>query len=125
MGARKSRGRIIRDALDHEAGRMKQCKRCHQNKPATDFHYDSRLVDGRASLCIACDTERRRGPAVKTIVRNLNEPARPRGKPCPRCYGMPWRVDGKKCRRCGLLFAEEVVEIDITSRRVDPCSDFT
>lgn len=33
---------------------------------------------------------------------------------CKMCYDMPHRVDGIACKRCGLRFEEEVIEVPFT-----------
>lgn len=49
----------------------------------------------------------------KVTNRPRWEPMRAKEKKCLHCGSMPWRVEGHKCKSCGLEYAEDVVEVEI------------
>ena len=48
----------------------------------------------------------------KRDFRRRGEPLKEKEKKCWTCGSMPWRVEGKECKECGLKFEEESIEID-------------
>ena len=75
----------------------KTCSRCGLEKRIRDFAPHNTSKDGRFHACRECENRRREA----TIARTANG-----GVYCARCYGMPWRVEGDRCK-CGVTAGEE------------------
>jgi hypothetical protein len=96
-------------------GDQRTCTRCHKTQPIDRF----RLINKddpegyRHSWCIGCVAaaarERRKAIRDGTFVSTYRTGPRKSGdRPvkckaiCPICYGLPHRVRGERCERCGL-----------------------
>lgn len=94
----------------------KACNGCHTPKPLTDFYRSKKTADGHQGMCKACDAlrsaNRGRGRSGERVG------ACKTGKICLLCGSMSHRVEGKRCRRCGLAFAEEAPP-ELELRRYD------
>ena len=72
-------------------------------------------------VCKVCEVERRLrdfrrvGNRRQDVCRECSQAAEPLGKLCPVCAGLAHRVRGQQCRRCGLPYAVEVVEVMLVS----------
>jgi hypothetical protein len=82
----------------------KVCSVCGKEKPIGAFYFVRKDSDKRQSRCKLCDNRSRVARQhVDGADRGLT------GKHCPLCLGMSWRVQGPRCRRCGLEHREEVI----------------
>lgn len=86
----------------------KRCCWCNRELPRdTEHFYRSRdASDGLQSRCKQCDSEYAKLRSAKNGARGLVafDPAgvrRPQ-KICPKCCGLPHRVEGLVCAKCGL-----------------------
>jgi|SRR6187549_655584 len=107
------------------------CTVCREVKPYTSEFFLPRARSGGGyglrAECRVCKSAkdkkragRRRdhGPAVKMERASDGEVARATVKFCPDCAGLPWRVQGPKCKRCGVLFeAEARPELELRRTR--------
>lgn len=90
----------------------KECGRCHRTLSASHFSlrkYSSGRVT-RRSTCKRCALARRdpRPRALGTPIAN--------GKHCHLCSGLPWRIIGPKCAKCGELYEDEPA-VELVFRR--------
>lgn len=80
----------------------KVCVHCGRPKLLRDFYRVRKGSEERQSRCKRCDNESR----VKRQGYFSYHKGRT-GKFCRLCCGLPWRVDGPRCRACGLAYREE------------------
>lgn len=102
------------DALRHA-----RCTACGRSKSRDAF--DRRADGSLRKTCLACCerrkvwAEQRKAIAdakVEHTKVSVHERMTVVGKHCPRCFGMPWRVEGEKCKRCKLGHADEKRSVD-------------
>ena len=97
----------------------KPCTGCHVTKPLADFYRSKKTADGHQGMCKACDAVRSANRACGSGNANGERVgACKTGKICLLCGSMPHRVEGAKCRRCRLAFAEEA-PLELELRRFD------
>ena len=89
------------------------CIRCDQVKPRSSKYWRKRAGcrDGlEPRVCKRCRTEETReaGKLARAEERSgIHHSRSEQTKLCALCHGMPHRVDGAMCRRCGLRAAVE------------------
>jgi hypothetical protein len=71
----------------------KQCIKCGKDKPIDAFNRVHRGRPERSARCKVCEKSRI-GIPVKAQRRAI----------CRECFGLPHRVEGTACPRCGLGF---------------------
>jgi len=113
--APKPRAELLRRR--HDDATEKQCRVCRKWKPRKNgFYSRSCAPDGLQTICKACDNAR---SSKRAEYPEGDRPsACKRGKFCNECGGLPHRVEGKRCRRCGLAFADEAPP-ELELRRFD------
>lgn len=71
---------------------LKACSSCHQEKPLTAFHKDSRQKSGLRPECSECTNARRRACYRKRVQEGRQKPTnRKRDKAADRLYQMKYR----------------------------------
>lgn len=90
----------------------RDCRVCYKRKPASAFT----LLRACCDECVASGRTYKRQPdyygvIVKGVVPNVaqKDPWEPKRvfHPCTVCYGLPHRVEGERCRKCGLVRKED------------------
>ena len=82
---------------------LRTCRKCGEVKPIRRF---GRTPSGHyRHTCNRCQHR---------LSRTGDGVAR-KGKRCHLCEGLPHRVEGERCRRCGLEYRAEVYRVEILS----------
>ncbi len=84
----------------------KRCTKCHAVKMAAEFYSCRTAKDGLQSKCKACDREWARDRNIAKDGYTVDEggprlPHRPQ-RLCKLCASLPHRVEGERCKACGL-----------------------